>query len=82
MSSCGSAGTKLSSPGSLGLTNEADSRDHASLLENQNRLTVKTISSKTSHTEVMHIFVNLFLRCCTQLAGVFLLVLFLELLSW
>uniref|UniRef100_A0A453G0V8 Uncharacterized protein n=1 Tax=Aegilops tauschii subsp. strangulata TaxID=200361 RepID=A0A453G0V8_AEGTS len=40
VSSCGSAGTKLSSPGSLGLTNEADSRD------------LKTISSKdTMSTE-------------------------------
>lgn len=43
VSSCGSAGTKLSSPGSLGLTNEADSRD------------LKTISSKdTMSTEVQH----------------------------
>uniref|UniRef100_K3XDX2 Sister chromatid cohesion protein n=1 Tax=Setaria italica TaxID=4555 RepID=K3XDX2_SETIT len=36
-SSCGSAGTKLSSPGSLGLAKEADSRDCVSLLDKQNR---------------------------------------------
>ncbi|XP_044977567.1 sister chromatid cohesion protein PDS5 homolog A-B isoform X2 [Hordeum vulgare subsp. vulgare] len=64
VSSCGSAGTKLSSPGSLGLTNEADSRDRASLLENQNRLTVKTIPSKTSHTED---FPDCHLRDCSEL---------------
>ncbi|KAM0917251.1 hypothetical protein ACQ4PT_009670 [Festuca glaucescens] len=47
VSSCGSAGTKLSSPGSLGLAKEADSRDRASLLENQNRPTVKKIPLKS-----------------------------------
>ncbi|CAO1942424.1 unnamed protein product [Urochloa humidicola] len=35
-SSCGSAGTKLSSPSSLGLAKEADSRDCISLLDKQN----------------------------------------------
>lgn len=47
VSSCGSAGTKLSSPGSLGLTKEGESRDRASLLQNQNRPTVKKIPSKS-----------------------------------
>ncbi|KAM3334027.1 hypothetical protein ACQJBY_028849 [Aegilops geniculata] len=52
VSSCGSAGTKLSSPGSLGLTNEADSRD------------LKTISSKdTMSTED---FPDCHLRDCEQ----------------
>uniref|UniRef100_A0ACD5VVH9 Uncharacterized protein n=1 Tax=Avena sativa TaxID=4498 RepID=A0ACD5VVH9_AVESA len=54
VSSCGSAGTKPSSPGSLGLAKEADSRDRASLLENQNRPTVKKISSKTDHSYCSH----------------------------
>ncbi|KAM3352865.1 hypothetical protein ACQJBY_024208 [Aegilops geniculata] len=53
VSSCGSAGTKLSSPGSLGLTNEADSRD------------LKTISSKdTMSTED---FPDCHLRDCSEL---------------
>ncbi|KAG2593232.1 hypothetical protein PVAP13_5NG110322 [Panicum virgatum] len=37
VSSCGSAGTKLSSPGSLGLSKEADSGDCVSLLDKQKR---------------------------------------------
>lgn len=36
VSSCGSAGTKLSSPGSLGLAKEADSRECVSFLDKQN----------------------------------------------
>jgi sister-chromatid-cohesion protein PDS5 len=64
VSSCGSAGTKLSPPGSSGLAKEADSRDRASLLENQNRPTVK-IPSKSDHnyrsnTEVCIFFVLIF----------------------
>lgn len=54
VSSCGSAGTKLSSPGSLGLAKEADSRDCASLLENQSRPTVKKIPSKSDHNYCSH----------------------------
>ncbi|PNT73259.1 hypothetical protein BRADI_2g56220v3 [Brachypodium distachyon] len=54
VSSCGSAGTKLSSPGSLGLTMEDDSRGRASLLEKQNRPTTKSstrekVSLKADH---------------------------------
>ncbi|KAL6840252.1 hypothetical protein ACP4OV_030062 [Aristida adscensionis] len=54
VSSCGSAGTKLSSPGSSGLAKEADSRDCVSLLDNQNRpviicSTAVTKASKTGH---------------------------------
>jgi sister-chromatid-cohesion protein PDS5 len=52
-SSCGSAGTKLPSPGSLGLAKEADSIDCVSLVDKQNRpmsrcTTVETRASKAN----------------------------------
>ncbi|KAL6614101.1 hypothetical protein ACP70R_036371 [Stipagrostis hirtigluma subsp. patula] len=54
LSSCGSAGTKLSSPGSSGLAREADSRDCISLLDNQNHpvsicSTLVATASKADH---------------------------------
>ncbi|KAF8717134.1 hypothetical protein HU200_026250 [Digitaria exilis] len=54
VSSCGSAGTKLSSPGSLGLAKEADSRGCVSLLDKQNHpmsrcSTGETRASKADH---------------------------------
>ena len=63
VSSCGSAGTKLSSPESLGLVKEADSRERASLLENQNRPTVKKIPSKADRNYCSHTEVCIFLFC-------------------
>jgi len=54
VSSCGSAGTKVSSPGSLGLAKEADSGNCVSLLDNRNRpmsrcFTGETRTSKANH---------------------------------
>ncbi|TVU36377.1 hypothetical protein EJB05_18310 [Eragrostis curvula] len=54
VSSCGSAGTKFSSPCSMGLSKEADSRECVSLVENQFRTvgrcsTVGTRASKADH---------------------------------
>lgn len=47
MSSCGSGGTKVSSPGSLGLAREVDSGNCLSLLDNQNCPMIRT--SKANH---------------------------------
>uniref|UniRef100_A0A0D9V8B2 Tudor domain-containing protein n=1 Tax=Leersia perrieri TaxID=77586 RepID=A0A0D9V8B2_9ORYZ len=47
VSSCGSAGTKLSSPASLSLAKEADSIDSISLLENQNRSESRSSTGET-----------------------------------
>lgn len=54
VSSCGSAGTKLSSPGPLDLAKEADSRNYVSLLDNWNHpmsrcSTGETTASKADH---------------------------------
>lgn len=47
MSSCGSGGTKVSSPGSLGLAREVDSGNCLSLLDNRNCPMIRT--SKANH---------------------------------
>ncbi|KAF0902491.1 hypothetical protein E2562_017891, partial [Oryza meyeriana var. granulata] len=54
VSSCGSAGTKLSSPASLGLAKEADSIDSISLLENQNRPESRSSTGETRASETDH----------------------------
>ena len=51
VSSCGSAGTKLSSPGSLGLSKEADSRYCVSLLDKQNRPMNRSSTRNTRASE-------------------------------
>lgn len=56
VSSCGSAGTKLSSPGSLGLAKEADSRDCVSLLDNQNRPLSRCSTGETRASKADHNF--------------------------
>ncbi|PAN27370.1 hypothetical protein PAHAL_5G076300 [Panicum hallii] len=54
VSSCGSAGTKLSSPGSWGLSKEADSRDCVSLLDKQNRPMNRCSTRNTRASEADH----------------------------
>ncbi|RLN05424.1 hypothetical protein C2845_PM13G14560 [Panicum miliaceum] len=54
VSSCGSAGTKLSSPGSWGLSKEADSRDCVSLLDKQNRPMNRRSTGNTRASEADH----------------------------
>ncbi|KAG8054616.1 hypothetical protein GUJ93_ZPchr0001g29862 [Zizania palustris] len=54
VSSCGSAGTKLSSPASLDLAKEADSRDCISLVENQNRPESRSSTGETRVSETDH----------------------------
>ncbi|KAG2602205.1 hypothetical protein PVAP13_5KG660400 [Panicum virgatum] len=51
VSSCGSAGTKVSSPGSLGLSKEADSRYCVSLLDKQNRPMNRSSTRNTRASE-------------------------------
>uniref|UniRef100_A0A0D3EWS2 Uncharacterized protein n=1 Tax=Oryza barthii TaxID=65489 RepID=A0A0D3EWS2_9ORYZ len=58
VSSCGSAGTKLSSPASLGLAKEADSIDSISLLENQNRPESRSSTGETRASETDHNYSN------------------------
>lgn len=55
-SSCGSAGTKLSSPGSLGLAKEADSRDCVSLLDEQNHPMSRCSTGETRASKADHNF--------------------------
>ncbi|OEL37949.1 hypothetical protein BAE44_0001036 [Dichanthelium oligosanthes] len=56
VSSCGSAGTKLSSPGSLGLAKEADSRDCVSLLDKQNHPISRCSTGETRASKADHDF--------------------------
>uniref|UniRef100_A0A0E0CAV0 Sister chromatid cohesion protein PDS5 homolog A n=1 Tax=Oryza meridionalis TaxID=40149 RepID=A0A0E0CAV0_9ORYZ len=58
VSSCGSAGTKLSSPASLGLAKEADSIDSISLLENQNCPESRSSTGETRASETDHNYSN------------------------
>jgi len=72
VSSCGSAGTKVSSPGSLGLAKEADSGNCVSLLDNRNRpmsrcFTGETRTSKANHNNCRQTAVCTYLLTCGQL---------------
>ncbi|WVZ68025.1 hypothetical protein U9M48_017016 [Paspalum notatum var. saurae] len=63
ISSCGSAGTKLSSPGSLGLAKEADSRNCVSLLDNRNHPMSRCSTGETGVSKADHNY-------CRQIADV------------
>ena len=72
VSSCGSAGTKVSSPGSLGLAKEADSGNCVSLLDNRNHpmsrcSTGETRTSKANHNNCRQTAVCTYLLTCGQL---------------
>ncbi|KAJ1286407.1 hypothetical protein BS78_03G350000 [Paspalum vaginatum] len=54
ISSCGSAGTKLSSPGSLDLAKEGDSRNCVSLLDNRNHPMSRCSTGETGVSKADH----------------------------